>query len=65
MKILIWKVRTSKNVSLRDLSKLTGISKSTLNSYENETTFPNIRSLEIIAEALDCRISDLYDSVYK
>ncbi|MGN0466213.1 MAG: helix-turn-helix domain-containing protein [Lachnospiraceae bacterium] len=65
MKILIWKVRTTKNVSLRQLSKLTGISKSTLNNYENGMTIPDILSLELVAKALDCRIQDLYDSDYK
>lgn len=65
MKILIWKVRTSKNISLRQLAKMTGISKSALSSYENELTCPNIRSVEAIAKALGCRISDLYESEYK
>lgn len=36
MKILTWQARNSKKVTLVKLSKMTGISKSTLNNIENE-----------------------------
>lgn len=65
MKILTWKVRTGKKVTLVELSRLTGISKSTLNNIDNERVSPTIRQLEAIAKALGCRINDLYDSPYK
>lgn len=35
MIIKIWEVRNSKGVSLVELARDTGISKSTLNNYEN------------------------------
>lgn len=65
MKILTWKVRNSKKVTLVELSRLTGISKSTLNNIDNEKVCPTIIQLEAIAKALGVRISDLYESPYK
>ncbi|WP_416330571.1 helix-turn-helix domain-containing protein [[Clostridium] innocuum] len=65
MKLLIYERRTEKNKSLRDLSKLTGIAKSTLNNYENGKTSPTIHQLEKIAEALNIKITDLFESDFK
>ncbi len=65
MKILTWQVRKEKNVSLVELAKLTGISKSTLNNIENGKTLPKITQLEAIAKALETRIDALYESEYK
>ena len=47
------------------LSKMTGISKSTLNNIENEKVSPTIAELEAIAKALNMKITDLFDSDYK
>lgn len=47
------------------LSKLTGISKTTLNDIENNKISPTIKQLENIAKALDIKITDLFDSRYK
>ena len=66
MKILIYKERTKRNISLRELEKMTGISDSTISRYErvgNENA--NIRHLEEIAKALRINIEDLYDSPCK
>lgn len=65
MEILTWYGRNRKNVTLIELSELAGISKSTLNNIENGRVSPTIEQLEIIAKALGCRISDLYESPYK
>ena len=62
MEILTWQARTEKNVTLKQLEKMTGISKTTLNTIENGLTSPQ---LEAIAIALDTKISALYDSEYK
>ena len=35
MKILVWEVRTSKGFTLMELSKKSGIGKSTINNIEN------------------------------
>lgn len=66
MKLLIYEVRSEKGISARALSKMTKISESTLNRYErygNEHI--DIKILEIIAESLDCRITDLFESQVK
>ena len=65
MEVLTWQARNSKKMSLVKLSKLTGISKSTLNNIDNGRTSPTINQLEAIAKALNVKISDLYDSEYK
>lgn len=63
--MLLWKARVSRGITLVELSKRTGISKSTLNNFENQRTYPNVFQLEKIATALDCNISDLYESDHK
>lgn len=65
MKILTWQARNNKKVTLVKLSKMTGISKSTLNNIENEKVSPTIAELETIAKALGMKITDLFDSDYK
>lgn len=65
MKILTWQARNNKKVTLVKLSKMTGISKSTLNNIENEKVSQTIAELEAIAKALNMKITDLFDSDYK
>ena len=65
MVIKIWEARSKKGISLVELSKRTGISKSALNNYENGKRMPDIRQMELIAIALDTSISNLYESPYK
>ncbi len=65
MDILIWQVRKKRNINLKSLSELTGISKSTLNNIENGRTSPTLKQLELIAIALNVRMGDLYSSKYK
>lgn len=64
MQVTTWKVRTEKHVSLRELEKLTGISKSTLNNIDNGKTSPTVNQIEKIAIALGVRIGDLLQSDY-
>lgn len=65
MEVLTWKARIEKNLTLRELEAITGISRSTLNTIENGQTSPTLRQLETIAEALETTISALYESKYK
>lgn len=65
VKVLIWRVRKSKGVTLEVLASKTGIGTSTLNDYENEKYSPTLKKLELIAQALGCRITDLFESEYK
>lgn len=65
MKINTWQIRRENNLSLKELQELTGISKSTLNNIENGKTSPKLEQLEVIAKALDVRMTDLFESEYK
>lgn len=65
MKILIWENRSKQGISLRQLAEMTGLSKSSINNYENNLVFPTILELEKIARALGIHITDLFDSEYK
>ena len=65
MKILVWEVRTSKGFTLMELSKKSGIGKSTINNIENGKVSPTLFQLEMIAIALGVKITDLFESEYK
>lgn len=65
MKMLLDKIMYNKNLSIRQLSVMTGIPKSTINDIVTGRTMPRIDTLEIIAKGLKVRISDLYESDYK
>lgn len=64
MEILTWQARTEKNITLKQLEAMTGISKTTLNTIENSQTSPTLRQLEAIAKALQVDVCDLYESDY-
>lgn len=65
MKVLTWQARVEKHLTLIQLAAMTGISKSTLNNIENGRTSPTLNQLEAIANALDVRITDLFESERK
>lgn len=65
MEVLVWKVREDKRLSVRQMAKLTGLSKSTINNIENGKTSPTLWQLEQLAIALDCKMTDLFESEYK
>lgn len=65
MKLLLWGLRRKKKITLIQLAELTGISKTSLNEFENGNRVPNLEQLERIAMALEVRMSDLYESDYK
>lgn len=61
MKILTWQARRNKNLTLIKLAAVTGLSKSTLNNIENGKVSPTLDELEVIAKALNVKITDLFD----
>lgn len=65
MKILIWKVRREKHVSVEELAEKTGIGRSTIYNYENGLFSPTIDALEKIADALGVQIEELYEKEEK
>lgn len=60
-----WEFRNNKNVTLEELSSITGISTSTLNNIENHKTEPKIGQLVKIAKALEVEVNELYYIKYK
>lgn len=65
MEILTWQARAAHNLTLKQLEKMSGISKTSLNDIENGKIYPTLFQLESIAKALDMKITDLFDSEYK
>lgn len=62
MKLYIKEIRTQKNVSLSELSRLTGISKSYLSDLENKKRKNiSIDKLCKIAKALNVKVTKLFD----
>lgn len=54
-----------KNLSTRQVSIATGISKSTVSRIATGEISPTADTLELLAKGLKVRISDLIDSPYK
>lgn len=65
MKILLDKIMLSKNLTIRQVSNMTGISKSSIQRIMNNEISPSADTLELLAKGLKVRISDLLDSPYK
>lgn len=65
MKILLENLMVTKNLSLRQVSILTGIPKSTVDDIMTGRKSPRMDMMEQLAKGLKVRISDLYDSPYK
>lgn len=56
----IWKIRSDKGISSRQLAEMSGVSKSTINNIENGRYDPTIRTICMIAEALQITPESLY-----
>lgn len=65
MNILLSKIMYEKNLSVRQVSIMTGVSKSAINKIMNGEVSPTIDTLERLAKGLKVRISDLIDSPCK
>lgn len=65
MKILLADIMYKKNMSVRQVSMLTGVSRSTVSRIVNNQTSPTADILECLARGLDIHIIDLIESPYK
>lgn len=65
MKILLDEIMYLKHLSVRQVSIMTGIPKSTVYDIMTGRKIPRIDTMEVIAAGLKIRISDLYESPYK
>ena len=60
MEVLLLKVRNEKDVTIKELSLRTGLSKSALQRIESGEVSPTLEKLEKIAKALGVRVTDLF-----
>lgn len=65
MKILLSEIMYNRNISVRQLSIMSGISKSTINNIMNGKYSPTMDNMELLAKALKMRITDLFESDFK
>lgn len=52
-------IREKKNISIEKLSKLSGISQTQLKKIENKTSIPNEETIFLLADKLNCTVSDI------
>lgn len=65
MKILLSKIMYQKNMSIRQASLMSGVSKSSIQECMDENSNPKIQTLEKLARGLKCHITDLFESPVK
>lgn len=65
MRILLSQIMYEKNLSVRQVEIMTGVSKSAVNKIMNGEVSPTLDTLERLAKGLKMRISDLYESPYQ
>ena len=53
-------IREEKGVSLRELAKLAGVSKTQINEIENGQSDPTLKTMCLIAKALNMKIEDIF-----
>lgn len=64
IEIQIKEIRKSNKISLKELSRKTGISKTHLNDIENNLKMPSLLICIIIAKALKKDIKEIYKIYY-
>ena len=65
MKILLDKIMYEKNLSIRQVSILTGIPKSTIADIMSGKVSPRMDTMEQLAAGLKIKIADLYESDFQ
>lgn len=63
IKILLREIRKERNITLRKLEKMTGISKTHLSSIERNEKMPSLKVAITIAQALSIDITQLYEVI--
>ncbi len=56
----VYEKRDEKGLTLRELSDISGISKSEINRIENQKSHPTLYTLLKIAKSLDCDVTELF-----
>lgn len=65
MRILLDRILTRKNLSIRQVSILTGVPRSTIEDIITGKRSPRMSTMEQLAKGLNVRITDLFESPYK
>lgn len=65
MKILLGEIMYERNLTIRQVSVLTGLPKSTISDIVSNRTSPRMETMERLAAGLKIHIADLYESAYK
>lgn len=60
IELLIKEIRKNKNITLDELSKRSGVSKTHINDIENNRKEPTLSIAVSIAKALDVQLTDLF-----
>lgn len=61
----VYDLRAQKGLSLKDLSELSGLSKSHINDIENGNKSPTVNTLCRLSLALDVSPHDLFDIIVR
>lgn len=65
MKILLGEIMCKKNLTVRQVSAITGLPRSTISDIVSGRTSPRMGTMEQLATGLKVHIADLYESPYK
>ena len=65
MKILLDEIMNQKNLTIRQVSILTGIPKSTVSDIVSKGRMPRLDTMELLAKGLKVHIVDLFESEFK
>lgn len=65
MKIMTWQIRRDKNIKMKDVVEISGLSETTIKNIDRGKTSPTMEQMERLAKAFDVRIYDLFESERK
>ena len=63
MKILLEQIMDKKNITIRQVSLMTGVPRSTISDILNGRTMPRLDTMEQLAVGLKVSINDLFDKI--
>lgn len=65
MKVLLDQIMYERNLTVRQVSIMTGVPKSTISDIVSGRTSPRLNTLEQLAAGLKVPMTDLFESTYK
>lgn len=60
MKILLYNKRIEKHLTQRELAELSEVGRASISRIESELQSPTLNTLELLAKALNCKVTDLF-----